>query len=128
MSRTVIQTDNAPGAVGPYSQGIIANGLVFTAGQVPLIPGQKKLVDGGIKEQTRQSLQNVQAVLQAAGTSLNNAVKLTVFLQNMDDFAAMNEVYATFFNENPPARSAVQVARLPLDALVEIEAIALLEG
>ena len=125
MSKQVISTDKAPGAVGPYSQAIVANGMVFTAGQVPLIPGTKNLVEGGIQEQTQQALENVKAVLQAAGTSLDKVVKATVFLKDMNDFAAMNEIYATFFTENPPARSAVEVARLPLDAMVEIEVIAL---
>ena len=125
MSKQVISTDKAPGAVGPYSQAIVANGMVFTAGQVPLIPGTKSLVEGGIQEQTQQALENVKAVLQAAGTSLDKVVKATVFLKDMNDFAAMNEIYATFFTENPPARSAVEVARLPLDAMVEIEVIAL---
>lgn len=126
MTKTVIHTDKAPGAVGPYSQAIVANGMVFTAGQVPLVPGTRSLVEGGIQEQTRQALQNVKAVLEAAGTSLDKVVKTTVFLSDMNNFAAMNEVYATFFPNNPPARSAVQVARLPLDAMVEIETIALL--
>lgn len=125
MSKQVIQTSNAPSAVGPYSQAIIANGMVFTAGQVPLIPGTKTLVEGGIQEQTRQVLTNVKAILEASGTSLDKVVKTTVFLSDMNDFAAMNEVYATFFPQNPPARSTVQVARLPLDAKVEIETIAL---
>lgn len=125
MSREVIRTENAPGAVGPYSQGIKANGLVFTAGQVPLIPGTKTIPEGGIQAQTRQSLENVKGILEAAGTSLDKVIKVTVFLQSMDDFAAMNEIYATYFPENPPARSAVEVARLPLNVLVEIEAIAL---
>ena len=127
MSRHVIQTDTAPAAVGPYSQAIVANGFVFTAGQVPLVPGTKDLAKGGIQAQTRQSLNNVKAVLEAAGTSLEKVVKVTVFLDNMDDFAAMNEIYAEFFGENPPARSAVEVARLPLGAMVEIEAVAILD-
>lgn len=126
MSRKVIHTEHAPAAVGPYSQAIVANGMVFTAGQVPLIPSEGKLIEGDIQVQARQSLENVQAVLEAAGSSLANVVKVTVFLQNMGDFAAMNEVYAEFFNEAPPARSAVEVAKLPLGALIEIEAIALL--
>jgi 2-iminobutanoate/2-iminopropanoate deaminase len=126
MGKEVVRTDNAPAAVGPYSQGIIADGMVFTAGQVPLVPGTKSLAEGGIQGQARQSLENVKGVLEAAGTTLEKVVKVTVFLQNMDDFAAMNEVYATFFTENPPARSAVEVARLPLGALIEIEAVALL--
>lgn len=125
MSKQVVSTDKAPGAVGPYSQAIVANGMVFTAGQVPLVPGTKALVEGGIQEQTRQVFANLQAVLEAAGTSLEKAVKTTVFLKDMNDFAAMNEVYATYFTGAPPARSTVQVAKLPLDALVEIEVIAL---
>jgi 2-iminobutanoate/2-iminopropanoate deaminase len=125
MSKQVVSTDKAPGAVGPYSQAIVANGMVFTAGQVPLVPGTKALVEGGIQEQTRQVFANLQAVLEAAGTSLDKAVKTTVFLKDMNDFAAMNEVYATYFTGAPPARSTVQVAKLPLDALVEIEVIAL---
>jgi 2-iminobutanoate/2-iminopropanoate deaminase len=127
MSRDVISTDNAPGAVGPYSQAIRAAGFVYTAGQVPLIPGTKQLIEGGIQAQTRQALENIQAVLEAAGTSLDRVVKVTVFLMDMNDFAAMNEVYAEFFSVDPPARSAVQVARLPLDARIEIEAVALAE-
>jgi 2-iminobutanoate/2-iminopropanoate deaminase len=125
MSKQAVSTEKAPGAVGPYSQAIIANGMVFTAGQVPLVPGTKALVEGGIQEQTRQVMNNLTAVLEAAGTSLDKAVKTTVFLSDMNDFAAMNEVYATFFTGAPPARSTVQVARLPLDARVEIEVVAL---
>ena len=125
MSKQIIQTDNAPAAVGPYSQAIIANGFVFTAGQVGLVPGTKDFAEGGVQAQARQALNNVQAILQAAGTRMDQIVKATVFLANMDDFAAVNEVYAEFFTGEPPARSAVQVARLPLGALVEIEVIAL---
>lgn len=125
MSKQVIQTDTAPAAVGPYSQGIVANGFVFTAGQVGLVPGTKDFAAGGVEAQARQALHNVQAILEAAGTTMDNIVKATVFLANMDDFAAVNGVYAEFFSGAPPARSAVQVARLPLDALVEIEVIAL---
>jgi 2-iminobutanoate/2-iminopropanoate deaminase len=126
MSRTVIHTENAPAAAGPYSQAIIANGFVFTAGQVALIPGTKTIVEGGIEAQTRQVLTNIQAILTAAGTNLENVVKTTVFLQNMGDFAAMNSVYAEFFPQHPPARSTVEVAKLPLNVLVEIETVALL--
>lgn len=126
MSKQVVSTEKAPAAVGPYSQGIIANGMVFTAGQVPLIPGTKNLAEGDIQVQTRQALDNLKAVLEAAGSSMDKVIKTTVFLQNMDDFAAMNEVYATYFSGTFPARSAVQVARLPLGAQVEIEAVALL--
>ena len=127
MPKEIVYTDHAPAAVGPYSQAIKANGFVFTAGQIPLVPSEGKLIVGDIQVQTRQALENLKAVLEEAGTSLGNVVKTTVFLDNMDDFRAMNEIYAEFFNENPPARSAVEVARLPLNALVEIEAVALLD-
>ena len=122
--KNVISTTNAPAALGPYSQGIDAGSLVITSGQVPIDPATGAVVEGGIAEQTRQSLTNVKAVLAAAGLEMENVIKTTVFLKNMNDFAAMNEVYATFFTGNPPARSAVEVARLPKDVLVEIEAIA----
>ncbi len=124
--RTVISTDQAPSAVGPYSQAIIAGEFVFTAGQIPMDPATGRLLEGDIQEQTRQVLSNVKAVLQAAGTSLDKVVKVTVFLQDMGDFKAMNEVYAEFFVREPPARSAIQAAALPLGVGVEIEAIALM--
>lgn len=127
MPKQVISTDKAPGAVGPYSQAIIANGFLFSAGQIPLVPGTKELVAGDISAQTRQSLENIVAVLTAAGTDISKVVKSTVFLQDMNDFAAFNTVYAEFFTENPPARSTVQVAKLPMGALVEIEVIATLD-
>lgn len=125
MSKQAVHTDQAPAAIGPYSQGIIANGFIFTSGQAALIPGTKTLAESGIQEQTRQTLENLKAVLEAAGSSMSSVVKSTVFLKDMNDFAAMNEVYATYFPNTPPARSTVQVARLPLDALVEIEMVAL---
>lgn len=128
MSREVIKTDNAPAAVGAYSQGIKANGFVFTAGQVPLVPETKKMVEGGIKEQTRQSLENVKGVLEASGSSMANVVKTTVFLADINDFADFNAVYSEYFPENPPARSAIQAGALPLGAMIEIEAVALLES
>ena len=128
MSKKIVQTDKAPGAVGPYSQAVIANGFVYTAGQIPLIPGTNNLAEGDIQVQTRQVLENLKAVLEGAGTSLANAVKTTVFLKSMDDFAKMNEVYAEYFPDNPPARSTVEVARLPLNVLVEIEVVAVLEA
>jgi 2-iminobutanoate/2-iminopropanoate deaminase len=123
--RTVVATDQAPAAVGPYSQAIHVGKLVFTAGQIPIDPATGKLVEGDIQVQTRRVLQNLQAVLEAAGTSLANVVKTTVSLQDMGDFKAMNAVYAEFFPENPPARSAVQAAALPLGVDIEIEAVAL---
>lgn len=122
--KEVIHTDKAPAAIGPYSQAVKVGGLMFTSGQVPIDPETGAVVEGGIQEQARQSLNNIKAILNAAGTNMGAVVKTTVFLQNMEDFAAMNEVYAQFFQEPYPARSAVQVARLPKDVLVEIEAIA----
>ena len=122
--KQVIHTDKAPAAIGPYSQAIQIGQLLFTSGQVPIDPETGALVEGGIQEQARQSLNNIKAILNAAGTNMGAVVKTTVFLQDMNDFAAMNEVYAQFFQEPYPARSAVQVGRLPKDALVEIEAIA----
>ncbi|MBR5502433.1 MAG: RidA family protein [Oscillospiraceae bacterium] len=122
--KTIISTANAPAAIGPYSQATEANGLIFISGQLPLIPETGVFPEGGIAEQTEQSLKNVGAILAAAGCGYENVLKTTVFLQSMDDFAAMNEVYARFFTENCPARAAVEVAKLPKGALVEIEAIA----
>ena len=122
--KNIISTPNAPAAIGPYSQGVGGGGLVITSGQLPIDPATGAFAEGGVAGQTRQSLENVKAVLAAAGLSMENIIKTTVFLKDMNDFAAMNEVYATFFPQNPPARSAVEVARLPKDALVEIEAIA----
>ena len=125
MPKQVISTEQAPAAVGAYSQGIIADGFVFTAGQIPLIPGTSNLREGGIQAQTRQSLNNVKAVLEAAGSGMDKVVKTTVFLADINDFAAFNAVYSEFFPHDPPARSTVQAGGLPVGALVEIEAIAL---
>ncbi len=119
-----IHTDKAPKAIGPYSQAIEAGGLVFVSGQLPVNPTTGEFAEGGIKEQTRQSLTNAQQVLQAAGTDLSRVVKTTVFLSDMDNFGAMNEVYAEFFSHPFPARSAFAVRTLPKGALVEIECIA----
>ena len=123
--RQIVQTKQAPDAIGPYSQAVIANGFVFTSGQIPIDPATGQFVSGGIAEQTQQVLKNLSAVLEAAGTSLQQVVKTTVYLADMQDFTAMNEVYATFFGAEPPARSTVQAARLPKDARVEIDVIAL---
>ena len=120
-----IHTDSAPQAIGPYSQAIKANGLVFLSGQIPLDPAKMQIVEGGIQEQTEQVFQNIKAVLEAAGTSLGKVVKTTVFLSDMNDFSAMNEIYAQHFGENRPARSTIQAARLPRDVRVEIEVVAL---
>jgi len=126
MNRQVVQSANAPKAIGPYSQAIVANGFVYTAGQVGIDPATGQLVDGGIAEQTTQVLKNLTAVLQAAGTSLDRVVKTTVYLHSITDFPHMNKVYAEFFKTNPPARSTVGDLDLPLGAQVEIEAVALL--
>ena len=124
--KKIIATTNAPGAIGPYSQAVDCGAFLITSGQVPFDPATGEFVSGGIAEQTRQSLTNVKAILEAAGLTMDHVVKTTVFLQDMGDFAAMNAVYAEFFTEgNYPARSAVEVAKLPKGALVEIEAICL---
>lgn len=122
--KKVITSDKAPRAIGPYSVGIQTGDLIFTSGQLGLDPVSGELVNGGIKAETRQALTNVKNILEAAGSSLDYVVKTTVFIKDMGDFAKMNAVYAEFFAEEPPARSTVAVARLPKDALVEIEAIA----
>ena len=120
-----VQTDNAPKAIGPYSQAIKANGFVFASGQIPLDPETMQIVEGGIREQTERVMNNLSAVLQAAGSSLDRVVKTTVFLADLADFADMNETYGRFFGEAPPARSTVQVSRLPRDVRIEIDVIAL---
>jgi 2-iminobutanoate/2-iminopropanoate deaminase len=125
MSPEIIATDKGPKAIGPYSQATRAGGFVFTAGQLGLDPASGQFTAGDIAGQTRRALQNIQGILEAAGTSLAQVVKTTVFLADMNDFAAMNAVYAEFFGSNPPARSTVQVARLPKDGRVEIEAVAI---
>lgn len=123
--KNIISTGKAPGAIGPYSQGIVIGNLVFTSGQLALVPETGNFVEGGIEEQTRQSLTNVRGILEAAGSGMDKVIKTTVFLSDMNNFAAMNAVYAEFFPEGScPARSAVEVARLPKDGLVEIEVIA----
>ena len=120
-----IQTDRAPQAIGPYSQAIKANGFIFASGQIPLDPATMKIVDGGIEEQTERVLENMKAVLEAAGSSLDRVVKTTVYLADMNEFAAMNEIYARYFGATKPARATVQVARLPRDVRVEIDVVAL---
>ncbi|MBF1573049.1 MAG: RidA family protein [Prevotella sp.] len=119
-----IQTNNAPAAIGPYSQAIEVNGFIFASGQIPIDPATGEFVKGGIKEQTRQSLLNAKSILIAAGTDLNRVVKTTVYLSDMGNFAAMNEVYSSFFEQPFPARSAVAVKDLPKGALVEVEVLA----
>ena len=122
--KKVINTNQAPAAIGPYNQAIKVGNLVYTSGQIPINPATGNFVEGGIKEQTRQSLTNIKAILEEAGLSMNNVVKTTVFLADMNDFADMNSVYAEFFSEPYPARSAVAVKTLPNGALVEIEVVA----
>ncbi|HIT90913.1 MAG TPA: RidA family protein [Candidatus Merdenecus merdavium] len=124
MEKKIIATTNAPGAIGPYSQGISTGELVFTSGQLPINPADGQIVADDIKKATAQSLENVKAILEEAGTDLSKVIKTTVFLKDLADFAPMNEVYGTYFTENCPARSCFQVAKLPMDALVEIEVIA----
>jgi len=125
MKREAVQTDKAPKAIGPYEQAIKVDGFVFTAGQIPLDPKSGNIVEGGIAAQTRQVLENLKGVLIASGSSLDRVVKATVFLKNMADFAAMNEVYTEYLGSAKPARSTVAVAELPREALVEIDLIAL---
>lgn len=124
--KQIVNTGRAPEAIGPYSQAIKAGGFVFASGQIPIDPETGQFVPGGIAEQTRQVMKNLAAVLEAAGSDLRLVVKTTVFLADMGEFAAMNDVYGTFFSDEPPARATVQAARLPRDARVEIEAVALL--
>ena len=122
--KEIISTENAPGAIGPYSQAIKANGMLFCSGQIPIDPATGEFVEGGVAEQTEQVFKNLIAVLEAGGASLDTVVKTTVFLADMNDFGSMNEIYARHFDTNKPARATVQAARLPRDARVEIECIA----
>lgn len=124
MKRQVVATDAAPKAIGPYSQAVWAGDFLFCAGQIPLDPTTGNLIAAGIAEQTTRALENIRGVLQSQGLDFGNVVKVTVFLSDMNNFTAMNEVYAKYFTKEPPARSTVQVARLPKDALVEIEIVA----
>ena len=126
MAKQTILTQNAPAPIGPYSQGITAQGsLLYTAGQIGLVPATGQVIGHDIKAQTRQTLENLKAILEEGGSSLSSVVKTTVFLKDMNEFAAMNEVYGEFFKESPPARSTIEVARLPKDVRVEIEAVGL---
>jgi len=124
MSLKPIHTDNAPAAVGPYSQAVQAGNMIFISGQLPIDPAIGKIVEGGVKAETEQALKNAQAILKEAGLTLNDVAKTTVLLDNIEDFAAMNEVYAQFFTDHKPARAAFEVAKLPLGVAVEIEMIA----
>lgn len=126
MANQVIHTENAPAAIGPYSQAVKAGNLLFVSGQVPFVPETMEIVEGDVKAQTAQSLKNLQAILKEAGSDFSNVVKTTVFIKDMNEFAQINEVYAEYFGENKPARACVEVARLPKDVKVEIELIAVL--
>lgn len=123
MEKTVVATQNAPAAIGPYSQGISVGNLVYTSGQMPLNP-QTKVMETEISAASKQVMENVKAILEQAGVTMADVIKTTCFLKNMDDFAAFNAVYATYFPENPPARSCIQAAKLPMDVIVEVEAVA----
>lgn len=125
MNRQVVSTEQAPGAIGPYSQGVSTSDLVYTSGQIPLDPASGELVPGGIRVQTRQVMENLSAVLEAGGSGLDLVLKTTCYLQDMSEFTQFNEVYAEYFTTNPPARSTVGVAALPRGARVEVEAVAL---
>ncbi|HSM77482.1 MAG TPA: RidA family protein [Bryobacteraceae bacterium] len=126
--RTPVSTTNAPKAIGPYSQAIVHNGIAYLSGQIPLDPATNQLVEGGVEEQTIRVLENLKAVLEAAGSSLDRVLKTTIFLKDMNDFAKVNEVYGRYFASQPPARATVEAARLPRDVRVEIEAIAAVES
>jgi 2-iminobutanoate/2-iminopropanoate deaminase len=127
ITSTVISTSNAPAAIGPYSQAVVSNGFAFLSGQIPLDPATGKLVEGDIAAQTARVLENLKAVLEACGSSLAQVVKTTVYLKDMTEFARMNEIYATYFPERPPARATVEAARLPRDVRVEIDCMAAVE-
>ncbi|MBS5787585.1 MAG: RidA family protein [Clostridioides difficile] len=126
MKHNVIHTDNAPAALGPYSQAIKSGNMLFVSGQIPLVPATMEIVEGDVKAQTAQSLDNLKAVLKESGADFSNVVKTTVFIKDMDQFGDINSVYAEYFGDNKPARACVEVARLPKDVLVEVEAIAIL--
>lgn len=123
MEKVIISTDKAPAAIGPYSQAVKVGNLLFISGQIPIDPATGNIVEGDVQEQTKQSLKNIQAICEAAGTSLKNVVKTSVFVKDMNQFAKINETYGQFFKEDAPARACVEVARLPKDVLVEIEAV-----
>ncbi|MEG0370802.1 MAG: RidA family protein [Clostridium sp.] len=127
MSKEIISTSNAPAAIGPYSQAVKVGDMLFTSGQIPLNPENGELINSNIQEATRRVLDNLKAVVEAGGSSLDDVIKTTVFLKSMDDFIAVNDIYAEYFTVKMPARSAVQVAKLPKDSLIEIEAIALIK-
>lgn len=123
MMKKIISTDKAPAAIGPYSQAVMTNGLLFTSGVIPIVPATGELVQGGIEAQAEQAIGNLAALIEAAGADIKNTVKTVVFIKNMDDFATINEIYSRYFDGECPARSCVEVARLPKDVLIEIEAV-----
>ena len=125
--KRIISTEKAPAAIGPYSQAIEANGFLFTSGVIPIVPSTGELVDGGIEEQAKQAIGNLVALVEASGAKKENVIKTVVFIKNMDDFGKVNQIYAEYFNQDCPARSCVEVARLPKDVLIEIEAIVVME-
>jgi 2-iminobutanoate/2-iminopropanoate deaminase len=125
MSKRIVRTEQAPQAIGPYSQAVVGGGFVYVAGQLALDPRTGQLVPGDVRIQTQRVMENIKAILEGAGTSLGNVVKTTVFLRDMNDFGTMNEIYGSYFQEDPPARSTFQVAKLPRDGAVEIEVVAL---
>lgn len=125
--KKIIATDQAPAAIGPYSQAVITNGFLFTSGVIPIVPSSGELVKGGIEEQAEQALSNLVALIQASGAQIADTVKTVVYIKNMDDFAKVNEIYSRYFEKECPARSCVEVARLPKDVLIEVEAIVGLE-
>jgi len=127
MNRKVVQTENAPKAIGPYSQGIISRGMLFTAGQIPVNPETGKIISNNFEHQVRQVLENIKAVVEEAGSNLTDIIKLTVYLIDLDNFQILNKVFSEYFDSEPPARAAIQVARLPLDVQVEIDAIAVVK-
>jgi len=126
-SKKIVKTDKAPSAIGPYSQAVISNNFIFTAGQIPINPETGRIVDGGFKEQVRQVLENIKAIIEAAGSNIENIVKLTLYLTDLSFFGELNEVFNEYFSDNPPARSAMQVSRLPKEAMIEIDAVVTLK-
>lgn len=125
MDKKIIATDRSPAAIGPYSQAVEVNGMIYTSGMIPVIPATGAIVEGGVEEQTKQVFENLKALLDASGSCLDRVFKTTVFIKDMNDFAAINQVYASYFHGDFPARSCVEVARLPKDVLLEVEVIAL---
>lgn len=125
MEKVIINTLNAPAAIGPYSQAVRVGNLLYTSGSIPIVPETGNVVEGGVEEQTKQAIENLKAIVEAAGSDLGKVIKTTVFIKDMNQFGKINEIYASYFTENQPARSTVEVARLPKDVLVEIECIAI---